>query len=268
MTLRRKIYVPVDEPLRLYFFNVHTERLNMQTGDNKTVLTALEMLFVDHEINCPTYTTFFGIRKLVRGITPYEQLYIKRYASDRDSYNKFILYMKKHGIFMPLSLLQEWDYLQYKQDMRAKIMHEILTEHFWSRTWIETHLIEQTRDVDGVKVKFYKPTAEDNHNRQNRRQAVHETVVKMRDTIKRYDEYVNDMYDTQYILWGFNVIDIPSPRMGPVYDKVYEKTSHFKIPFQDWTLKEQAIHTAINTALRKKWYIRSTYDKHILFRNY
>lgn len=110
--------------------------------------------------------------------TAYEQIYKKQCGHH---YNKIAKYIIKNGLYLPENLLPDFDYFNdnKKKDYRqAKIMHELVTENFYNRTWTPKGDIDILRDENNnpitreafaIKLTVYKQSKDEAYIQETRR---------------------------------------------------------------------------------------------------
>lgn len=162
-----------------------------------------------------------------RKYTPYEQLY---HTDKHNDYEKIADYIVSTGLYLPKSLLNTFDKeLQTPHNTQihqAKIIHELVTEHFYNRTWIPR----------GKNMNFHPTLAFDKNKKPIQRHAFGITLnvyiqeeydelvlFNRRKSAEQYSESSGDidenllqMYDNYPEGTRVNPFQIPI-NMGPVY---------------------------------------------------
>jgi hypothetical protein len=182
-----------------------------------------------------------------REFTPYEKLF---HIKDTESYYAKIIiphysaiakHICENGIELPNTLLVHFPETESPAiDAREKIMHEMVTEHFWRWSWVahpgdETRLITDDRKYHGIKFKFYKPIPADTEKNKIQQTLVQTAYNGARNGICTYNVttskefYIHKMYEDAsfqlkpgyYTDTGIHPASEKPSGMGPVYEHIY-----------------------------------------------
>lgn len=204
--------------------------------DNKDKTDCSETL--NKELNTlhdqkPTTLTGFiwGIK------TPYEMLFKKvfKHTAGKE-YMDIAVYIQKNGICLPLSHLPSLDkeMTNKKNTKQGKLMHEMVTFHYWNRTWIrpqewiDRHPIVKTVRFQCVNYNFYedsKDSQDDINRTTNSNTQITSLYKRWDDALYGHidqDQLMTTMYNREDCLWPtIETEKEPNGRrskpLGPVY---------------------------------------------------
>jgi hypothetical protein len=232
----------------------------MTSCDDDKIETLTEELTVYDKNDEQFKSHMFSTAKIAgRTFTPYEKLFhIKNTASYTPiiiipSYKEIAEYICENGIELPNTLLNYFPNTESPTiDAREKIMHEMVTEHFWRWSWIthpgdEPRLITDRRRYHDITFKFYKPIPADTEKNEKQQKLVQTAYDGARKGICTYNVtkskafYIDQMYqDKSFKLKPGYISDTreayPTSEkptgMGPVYDKSYNDDLYWTIPME------------------------------------
>jgi len=174
-----------------------------------------------------------------RAETSYEKIYRH---NCHDNYGNIAKYIIKRGIYLPHTLVKDFEYVdrrvsKEKQEHRkAKIMHELITEHFYNRTWTpkgdgkyDPELVHDAennpikKEAFGVTFHVYKQDSNDKNILTQRGWKAAAYSTSMEDK----DKALLLMYATYPKYTKVDPFKKPSHTMGPVYYISEENNSNF-----------------------------------------